>query len=33
MPHACALALDNVARIPKYRFEEVCVALRYATDC
>lgn len=45
MPLACALALDNIARIPKQRFEqricalstgrldEVCAALRYATDC
>lgn len=45
VPLACALALDNIARIPKQRFEqrictlstgrldEVCVALRFATDC
>lgn len=45
VPLACALALDNIARIPKQRFEqrictlstgrldEVCAALRFATDC
>ncbi len=45
VPLACALAVDNIARIPKQRFEqrictlstgrldEVCAALRFATDC